>query len=144
MNKVFLSGNLTRDVDFKESQSGTAYAKTGLAVKRIFSKDDETDFFNLTAFGRTAEFMQKYLQKGSRVLVEGKIQISTNEVNGEKKTYTDIIIDNIEFAGSKKIDESEKQAPQKKAYAHNKNYNADMDFDIIENDDDDDISNFPF
>ncbi|MCR5834096.1 MAG: single-stranded DNA-binding protein [Selenomonadaceae bacterium] len=107
MNKVFLSGNLTRDPEVRYTQSGKAYAKMGIAVRRPFTKDkDAVDFFNLTAWDRTAEFCGKYLNKGSRVLVEGRLQNSSYEnKDGIKMTSTDIMVDNIEFAGSKRSEE---------------------------------------
>ena len=104
MNRVILSGNLTRDPEVRYSQSGKAFARIGIAVNRAYSKDKEkiTDFFNLTAFNKTAEFCGNYLHKGSRVLVEGNLQTSTYEnKDGVKVSSVDIIVDNIEFAGSK-------------------------------------------
>lgn len=106
MNKVFLMGNLTRDVDVKSGVSGNLFARTGIAVKRPFTKDkDATDFFNLVAFGKTAEFLQKYFAKGSRILVEGRLQTGTyQDKDGNQKNTVDIIVDNAEFADSKKKD----------------------------------------
>ena len=108
MNKVFLSGNLTRDVEVRYSQSGKAFAKMGIAVNRLFSKEKVTDFFNLTAFNKTAEFCGRYLGKGSRVLVEGTLQTSTYEnKEGVKVNSFDILVDNIEFAGGKRDGDSQ-------------------------------------
>lgn len=101
MNKVFLSGNLTRDVEVRHTQSGKAYARMGIAVKRAFSKD-AVDFFNLVAWEKTAEFCGKYFRKGSRVLVEGRLQTSDYEKGGVKHNAVDVIVDNIEFAGDGK------------------------------------------
>ena len=109
MNKVFLSGNLTRDAEVRYSQSGKAFARMGIAVNRPYSKDREkvTDFFNLTAFNKTAEFCGRYMTKGTRVLVEGTLQTSTYEnKEGVKVNSVDILVDNIEFAGSKRSDSS--------------------------------------
>ena len=106
MNKVFISGNLTRDPEIRYTNSGKAYAKMGIAVQRR-SKNSETgqydvDFLNLTAWEKTAEFCGRYLRKGSRVLVEGRIQTSNYEgKDGVKRTGFDIWIDNIEFAGGR-------------------------------------------
>ncbi len=103
MNKVFLSGNLTRDPEVRYSQSGKAFAKTGIAVNRPYSKEKTVDFFNLTAFNKTAEFCGNYLRKGSSVLVEGTLQTSTYEnKDGVKVNSIDILVDNIEFAGSRR------------------------------------------
>ena len=103
MNKVFLSGNLTRDPEVRYSQSGKAYARMGIAVRRQFSKDkDAVDFFNLVAWDKTAEFCGRYLTKGSRVLVEGRLQTSSYEnKEGVKVNSVEIWVDNIEFAGAR-------------------------------------------
>ncbi len=107
MNKVILSGNLTRDPEVRYTQSGTAYAKMGIAVNRPYSsKNTEgqttVDFFNMTSWGKTAEFCQRYLKKGSSVIVEGRIENNNYEdKNGVKHYSVDIHVDNIEFAGRK-------------------------------------------
>lgn len=101
MNKVILMGRLTRDVELKYSQSGTAYARVGIAVDRPFKKD-ETDFFNVVAFGKTAEFLGKYFEKGRRILIEGRIQSSSYEnKEGVKVNTVDVMAEQIEFADSK-------------------------------------------
>ena len=110
MNKIILTGNLTKDPEIRYTNNGACYVKMGIAVNRPFSKEKEVDFFNLTAWQKTAEFCGRYLQKGSRVLVEGRLQISTYEKNGEKRFSTDVIIENIEFAGGK----SDKKADEPK------------------------------
>ncbi|MBQ3337607.1 MAG: single-stranded DNA-binding protein [Selenomonadaceae bacterium] len=103
MNKVFLSGNLTRDIELKQTTSGKSYARIGIAVKRPFSKDkDAVDFLNLVVWEKTAEFMNKYMGKGSRVLVEGRIQTGSYEKDGTKFNTFDIVVDNVEFAGGDK------------------------------------------
>ena len=104
MNKVFLSGNLTRDVEVRYTQSGKAFARMGIAVRRPFSKDkDAVDFFNLVAWEKTAEFCGKYFMKGSRVLIEGRLQTSSYENrDGVKVNAVDVLIENIEFADSKR------------------------------------------
>ena len=77
MNKVILMGNLTRDPEIRYSQGGNslAIARFGIAVNRRFARqgDTDTDFFNCTAFGRQAEFVEKYFRKGSRMLMTGRI-----------------------------------------------------------------------
>lgn len=103
MNKVFLSGRLTRDPEVKYSQSNTAFARVGIAVDRAFSKNKEVDFFNLVAFGKTAEFLGKWFSKGSKLLAEGRLQISKyKDKEGNERTSTEIVVDNVEFADSKK------------------------------------------
>ena len=103
MNKVILSGNLTRDFETRTYNGSTTVAKSAIAVARNFSKDGETDFFNITAFGKTADFCDKWFTKGSRVFVEGRLQTSNyTDKDGNKRTGYDVIVDNIEFGDSKK------------------------------------------
>ena len=100
MNKVFLSGNLTRDVQVRNTQTGKSHA--GIAVKRPFSKD-AVDFFNLTAWDKTASFVGKWETSGSRILLDGRIQTSSYEdKNSNKVNAVDVIVENVEFASSKK------------------------------------------
>ena len=103
MNKVFLSGNLTRDPEVRYTATGKAFARMGIAINSR-SKDKEiTDFFNLTAWEKTAEFCGRYLRKGSRVLVEGRLKTASYENrDGVKVNTVDIWIDNIEFAVAKR------------------------------------------
>ena len=105
MNKVFLSGNLTRDPEVRYTQTGKAFARMGIAVRRQFSKDkDAVDFLNIVAWEKTAEFCGRYFAKGSRVLVEGRLQTSSYENrDGVKVNAVDVLIDNIEFADSKRV-----------------------------------------
>lgn len=103
MNKVFLSGRLTRDPEVKYSQSNTAFARVGIAVDRVFSKNKEVDFFNLVAFGKTAEFLGKWFSKGSKLLAEGRLQTSKyKDKEGNERTSTEVVVDNVEFADGKK------------------------------------------
>ena len=103
MNKVFLSGNLTRDPEIRYTQTGMAYTRMGLAINRKYKDKESVDFFNLVAWSKTAEFCGRYLTKGSRVLVEGNLKTSSYEnKDGVKVNSVDIWIDNIEFADSKR------------------------------------------
>ncbi|MBO4400623.1 MAG: single-stranded DNA-binding protein [Selenomonadaceae bacterium] len=102
MNKVILSGNLTRDPEIRYTQSGKAMARMGIAVSRPFSKD-QTDFFTLVAWEKQAEFCGRYLKKGSGVIVEGRVENDNYEdKNGVKHYGVRIQIDRIEFSGSKR------------------------------------------
>lgn len=101
MNKVILSGNLTRDPELKVTASGKSIARLGLAVNRPFSKDT-VDFFNLTAWDKTAEFCNSYLHKGSSVIVEGRLENDNYEKDGVKHYGTNIQVERIEFGGRKK------------------------------------------
>ena len=100
MNRVYLIGNLTKDNELKQAGQ-TQILKNTLAVKREFKKD-ETDFINITAFGKTAELIAKYTQKGSKLVVEGNLQIGSYEKDGIKRQTADVIVRNIEFIGGNK------------------------------------------
>lgn len=106
MNKVILLGNVTRDPEIRYSQgeNSLAIARFSLAVNRRFARqgDTDVDFFNCTAFGKQAEFVEKYFKQGSRMLLTGRVQNDnyTNK-NGEKVYSVQIIADEIEFAERK-------------------------------------------
>ena len=99
MNSIIISGNIVRDNDVKDTT--TKVLKNTLAVKREFKKD-ETDFVNYTAFGKTAELLEKYTQKGSKLLIRGRLQIGSDEKDGVKRQTADVIVENIEFIGGNK------------------------------------------
>ena len=97
MNKVTLSGNLIRVPELKYTQSGKAYARAGIAVNRPFIKDKTVDFFNSLIWDKSAESMNKYLAKGSRILVEGRLQTSKyKDKGGNERTSTEIVVENWE------------------------------------------------
>jgi len=106
-NKVFLMGNLTRDVEVRHTQGGTAVGKLGIAVNRRYTlqggeQKEETCFVDLTAFGRQAETLQKYVGKGSPLFVEGRLQFSSWEGNdGQKRNKLEVIIENFQFLGGR-------------------------------------------
>lgn len=106
MNKLILMGRLTRDpeVRYPQSEDGSTVAHFSLAVDRRFKRsgDAEADFFNCTAFGRQAEFVEKYLRRGTKMVVTGRIQ-NNNYTNkdGQKVYSVQIIVEELEFAESK-------------------------------------------
>lgn len=107
MNKVILMGRLTRDpeVRYSSGESQTAVARYTLAVDRRFRRDQDTqtaDFIGCVAFGRQAEFAEKYLHKGTKILATGRIQTgSYTNKDGQKVYTTDVVIEEQEFAESK-------------------------------------------
>ena len=107
MNKVIMSGNLGSDPEIRYSQAGKAVASLSLAVRKRFVKEGEsdTDWFKCTAFSKTAEFCEKYLHKGSKVIICGEIHNDNYEKDGVKHYGDKITIDNIEFGDSKKDSE---------------------------------------
>lgn len=104
MNKVILMGRLTRDPEIRYSQgaNGTmAVARYTMAVDRR-NGNNEADFINCVAFGKLGEFAEKYLRKGVKLLVEGRIQTgSYTNKDGQKVYTTDVVVENQEFAESK-------------------------------------------
>lgn len=100
MNLVVLIGRLTRDPELKFGQSGKAYSRFSLAVDRQFSKGD-VDFINCVAFGKTAELIGEYLRKGRKIALRGRLQMNRYEVNGEKRTTYDVLVENMEFLEGK-------------------------------------------
>lgn len=115
MNKVILFGNLTKDPEIRYSQgSNMAIARFGIAVNRKIKREGEadTDFFNCTAFGKTAEFVEKYFHKGSKMLMSGRIQNDnyTNK-NGEKVYSVQVIAEEVEFGERKDANTVQADAP---------------------------------
>ena len=105
MNKVMLIGRLVRDPDIKTSQSGVVVARYTIAVDRRFKKDGEqsADFIGCIAFGKTAEFAEKYFAKGIKIAVVGRIQTgSYKNKDGQMVYTTDVVVEENEFTESKR------------------------------------------
>ena len=102
MNKIILVGNLTKDPDVRATQSGKSVARVGIAVNQGYGDKQSTDFFNLVAWDKTADLMNKYLHKGSKILVEGRLKNNNYEDNKGVKHYAvDVIVETVEFMDSK-------------------------------------------
>lgn len=105
-------GRLTRDCDVRYGNDNNAIARYTLAVDRRFKKDGEAsaDFINCVAFGKAGEFAEKYLRKGTKIVVCGRIQTgSYTNRDGQKVYTTDVIVEDQEFAESKKATDQESQ-----------------------------------
>ena len=106
MNKVILMGRLTRDpeVRYSQGENASAVARFSLAVDRRFKNDDQpsADFISCVAFGKTAEFFEKFGRKGTKFVIEGRIQTgSYTNKDGQKVYTTDVVVEQAEFAESK-------------------------------------------
>ena len=106
MNKCTLIGRLTRDpeVRYTQGDNAMAIARYSLAVDRRFKRDGEpdADFINCVAFGKSGEFAEKYLKKGTKIAVVGRIQTgSYTNKDGQKVYTTDVVVEEQEFAESK-------------------------------------------
>ena len=112
MNKVILMGRLTRDPDVRYSagENSTAVARYTLAVDRRFRRDGDSataDFIGCVAFGRQAEFAEKYLRQGTKIAITGRIQTgSYTNREGQKVYTTDVVVEEQEFAESKASSDS--------------------------------------
>lgn len=104
MNSVQLVGRLTKDPDVRYTDGGTSIARFTIACDRRFKKDgeDSADFISCVAFGKTAEFMEKYFSKGKKLGLNGRIQTgSYTNKDGQKVYTTDVVVDNVEFVESR-------------------------------------------
>jgi len=103
-NKVFLIGNLTRDPEVRFTNSGIPVARFAVAVNRPTSKkgdggQNEVDFINIVAWRRLAEICRDYMKKGRPIAIEGSLQIRKYEKDGEKRSFTEVVADNIQMLG---------------------------------------------
>lgn len=115
MNKLLLMGRLTADPEFSMSQSGTAVCKFKLAVDRQYSKGEEktADFFQLVAFGKTAEFVNRYFTKGKPASIEGRIQNNNYQgKDGKMQYHNQLIADSVMFT----LNDPTRQAPTAQNY----------------------------
>lgn len=106
LNHVDLMGRLTADPDLRKTQSGISVASFTLAVDRDYKSQDgqrETDFINCVAWRGTADFIDRNFAKGQMAVVTGSMQVrSFTDKEGKKRTATEVMVDNVYFAGQKK------------------------------------------
>lgn len=110
MNSVQLVGRFTRDPEIRYTDGGSTIARFSLAVDRRFKSENgpTADFPNCVAFGKTAEFIEKYFHKGMRMGCQGRIQTGSYTNNDGQKVYTtDVVVENCEFVESKGSQQSE-------------------------------------
>jgi len=103
LNKVILMGRLTKDVEVRQTGSGTAVANFTLAVNKSFKREGgpDADFISCIVWAKTAETMEKYTSKGRQIVVEGRIETSNYEKDGQRIYKTDVVVDRFHFADSK-------------------------------------------
>ena len=106
-NKIILVGNLTKDIDLRYTQGGAAIGSSGIAVTRKYTlngeKREETCFIDLTFFGKQAEVSNQYLQKGSKLLVEGRLKFDQwQDSNGQNHSKHSIAVESMEMLGDAK------------------------------------------
>lgn len=106
-NKVVLVGNLTRDIEMRHSQSGTAIANTAIATSSKFKdrngeQKEEVMFIDISFFGRTAEVAHQYLKKGSKVLVDGRLKLDQwTDTSGQKRSKHSLVVESMKMLGTK-------------------------------------------
>ena len=126
MNKVILIGRLTRDPELRYTGSNTPVATFSLAVNRSFTNQNgerEADFINCVVWRKLAETVKNYLSQGSQVAVEGRIQTRNyDDQNGQKRYVTEVIVENIDFVGSRR-DNAQGQASQSAPAMPSANFN---------------------
>jgi len=110
-NKIILVGNLTRDIEIRYSQSGVGIAKTAIATSRKFTsngeKKEEVCFVDITFFGKSAEVANQYLRKGSKILVEGRLNFEQwTDQNGGKRSKHSVIVESMQMLDSKSDNQS--------------------------------------
>lgn len=115
-NKVILIGNLTRDPDLRVTNSGLSICKLGLAVNRNYTtkegeSKDETTYVDIDAFGKQAEILSKYMQKGKPLMIEGRLKLDQWESNeGQKRSKLGVVLENFQFIGGR--DETNVKSPE--------------------------------
>lgn len=123
MNRIILSGRMTKDVELRHTQTGTAVAKFNVAVKRNVKNKEgkyDSDFINCIAYNQLGEMISKYFKKSSRIGLIGRIQSGsyTNQ-KGDKVYTTDIVVDEVEFLDEKPKEETIQTEIVQKAMSEN-------------------------
>lgn len=105
-NLCVLIGRLTADPELKTTPNGNFVTSFSIAVDDGYGENKSTDFINIVAWKKTAEFVSKYFKKGSEILVTGRVKTRTYEKDGKKRTITEIVADKVDFCGGKKEESS--------------------------------------
>ena len=145
-NKVILMGNLTRDVEVRTTASGQSVANFSLAVSRSWRGQDgqqqDTSFINCVAWGKVGDIIAQYVHKGSPLLVSGRLdQRSYQDKDGNKRSAVEVVVEDFNFVGSGRSDNSSPSAPSSNQSTNSKSQDV-----VIEDIDDKpiDLSEIPF
>lgn len=123
INKVIITGNLTRDIEVRTTQSGTIVGTIGVAVNdRIHNSstnawEDYANYINCVLFGKRAESLQPYLVKGAKVAIEGKLRWSSWETDGQKRNKIEVIVDDLELLSPRNGGNGAQAQPSVAAYS---------------------------
>ena len=109
MNSLIIIGRLCADPEITSTTSGNTIARYSVAVDRRYAKEGQqkTDFFSCASFGKQAEFCEKYLKKGTKVVIRGEMNLDLVQKDGKNTTYPKVKVEEIEFAESKKTEKTE-------------------------------------
>ena len=142
MNVVILMGRMTRDPELKYTSGGKAFANFSLAVQK---NKDEVEFIDCTVWEKTAETIAEYFRKGNRILVQGRLSVSSYEQNGEKRRATRVVVNSFEFVESAGNSSNSGGYQQHQPFKNN-NSKPPVQNETFENDNDDmdDDEEFPF
>ena len=146
-NKVILMGNLTRDVEVRTTASGQSVANFSLAISRSWrgqdgQQQDQTSFINCVAWGKVGDIIAQYVRKGSPLLVSGRLdQRSYQDKDGNKRSAVEVVVEDFNFVGSGRSDNSSPSAPSSNQSTNSKSQDV-----VIEDIDDKpiDLSEIPF
>lgn len=131
MNKVELIGRLTKDPELRSTQNGTNVAKYTIAINTGYGEKQQTDFINVTTWGKSGEFVSKYFKKGQAIGIVGRLNSNNYEdKNGNKRYSLEVITEDIEFIGDKK----EEKIQQEEVLVPN-NYKSDYETTLTIDDD---------
>ena len=119
MNKIIFNGNLGKDSELTMAKNtGKAILKFSVAVAKGYKKEDGTNWFNCVMFGDRAEKLAQYLTKGTKVIIEGSVQLGNYEKDGVKHYTTDVFVNNVEMLGGSK-EPSDEQKSRGSEYTSN-------------------------
>ena len=134
INRVIVSGNLTRDPELRATASGMPVLGLGIAVndrrrnQQTGEWEDYPNFIDCTMFGARAESVSRFISKGSKVAIEGKLRWSQWEKDGQKRSKIEVIVDDIEFLSQKKTQPEPQQQAQAQQYQQFDPQLADQDY----------------
>lgn len=119
MNIAILMGRLTREPELKYTSNGKAYTTFTLAVQKT---KDEAEFIDCVAWEKTAENIAEYFRKGNRILIQGRLNVSSYEQNGEKRKFTRVLVNIFEFVDSKNSESNQNNNKNNHDYAENEEF----------------------
>ncbi len=136
VNLVIIYGNLTRDPELRQTQSGLAVVSLGVATNRVFKnqqgeKDTEVEYHNVTLFGKMAETANQYLKKGSGAFITGRLKTSSWESDGVKKYKTEIIAEKLQFGPRRAGDSDNKDQSSFNQGSNQSSSDVDIDLEDI-------------